>query len=268
MGDRASSKWITCHQPKKGARLRLFCLPFAGGGASIYRTWASGLPSWVEVCPVQFPGRENRYREAPFTNLVSLAEALTVELGPFLDTPYTVFGHSMGALVGFEVARSLRRVGAPMPRAMFLSAYPEPRKALARKMIHELPKGEFVEELRRLKGTPEAALANDELLEFMLPLLRADFQACDTYVYEPQAPLAIPFFIFGATEDREVPLLSLRGWCEQTSAPCSLKKFPGDHFFIQSQQDRLLAEISVHLTAVAGEASEGGSLEPVVERYG
>nr|MBA3949306.1 thioesterase [Acidobacteriota bacterium] len=113
MSSRIFTKWITCPSPRPRATLRLFCLPFAGGGASTYRLWAGSLPASIEVCPIQPPGREDRYAEPAFTSIAALSRALADELGPYLDTPFAIFGHSMGALVAFETARALRRAGAP-----------------------------------------------------------------------------------------------------------------------------------------------------------
>ena len=244
---RLFSKWITCPRPSPDATLRLFCLPFAGGGASIYRAWATMLPSWIEVCPIQLPGREDRYREAAFTNLIGLSRALSRELTPYLDKPFALFGHSLGALLAFEVARSLRHAEAPAPLAMCLAAYPAPHVPSARAPIHQLPDPEFIDQMRRLQGTPDAVLANRELMEFVLPILRADFQACDTYVSAPEPPLACPFFVFGGTEDVEVGAPDLERWRELTSGSFSLRMLPGTHFFVQSQRQPLLAALGAHL---------------------
>lgn len=227
--------------------MRLFCLPFAGGGASAYRLWAAAVPSWIEVCPIQLPGREDRYREPAFTNLIGLSRALARELAPFLDKPFALFGHSLGALLAFETARALRQADAPSPRALFLAAYPAPHAPQARAPIHHLPDAEFIEEMRRLQGTPDAVLENRELMEFVLPILRADFQACDTYACTPEPPLAGPFFVFGGTEDAEVGEAGLERWREQTAGSFDLQMLPGTHFFVQSQRDTLLAAIAAHL---------------------
>ena len=246
MSYRMFSKWITCPHPNPDATCRLFCLPFAGGGASTYRLWAPGLPSWIEVCPCQLPGREDRYREAAFTNLIALSRALSRELTPYLDKPYAIFGHSLGALLAFELARSLRHAQAPPPLAMLLSAYPAPHVPPERP-IHELPDVEFIEEMRRMQGTPDKVLANREMMEFMLPILRADFQACDTYVNTPEPPLSCPFFMFGGAEDVDIGEPDLERWREHTAGTFTVEMLPGTHFFVQSQRDRLLAAIGGHL---------------------
>jgi surfactin synthase thioesterase subunit len=231
--------------------VRLFCLPFAGGGASAYRLWGAALPSWIEVCAIQPPGREDRYREPPFTALTSLAQAAAREIVPLIDRPYALFGHSMGALVAFEIARALRHAGLPAPLALLPAAYPAPHLPLARAPIHHLPDAGFIEEMRRMQGTPDAVLDNQELMAFVLPILRADFQACDTYVCAPEPPLDCPFFVYGGTLDREVAEASLAQWCRQTRAACERRLFPGTHFFVQSHRAELLAAIGQDLATAA-----------------
>jgi medium-chain acyl-[acyl-carrier-protein] hydrolase len=241
------SKWVTCPHPTPDAALRLFCLPFAGGGASIYRLWASLLPPSIEVCPIQLPGRENRYHEAAFTDLVALSHAVSRELTPYFDKPFAIFGHSLGALIAFEVARALRRAQAPAPLAMCLAAHRAPQLPPSRAPIYQLADAAFIDEIRRMQGTPAAVLENRELMAFLLSTLRSDFQACDTYVCAPEPPLASPLLVFGGTEDQEVGEEALGRWREQTVAAFSLLMLPGTHFFVQSQRERLLAAIGGHL---------------------
>jgi medium-chain acyl-[acyl-carrier-protein] hydrolase len=230
--------------------MRLFCLPFAGGGASTYRLWPTRLPSSIEVCPIQLPGREDRYREPAITSVVGLARVLVRELTPFLDKPFAIFGHSMGALIAFEVARALRHAGLPLPSALFVAAYPAPQSPLARAAIHQLSDRDFIEEMRRMQGTPAAVLDNIELMEFMLPILRADFEACDTYACAPEPPLECPLFVYGGTDDSEVDDSGLDRWRDQTSKSFSLRILPGNHFFVQSHRELLLAQISEQLATL------------------
>jgi surfactin synthase thioesterase subunit len=247
---RVFSKWVTCPRPKPDARIRLFCLPFAGGGASTYRLWADRLPASIEVCPIQLPGREDRYREPAFTSVTGLASALAREVTPYLDLPYAFFGHSMGALVSFELTRALRRSGAPAPRALFLAAYPAPEISALREPIHHLPDAEFIEQMRRLEGTPEATLQNADLMSFMLPILRADFEACDTYVCADEPPLPTPVFMYGGDADHEVDQASLEAWRGITTGAFTLRMLPGTHFFVQARRDELVADIGGHLQAL------------------
>jgi medium-chain acyl-[acyl-carrier-protein] hydrolase len=250
MSVRIYSKWITCPRPAPLARLRLFCLPFAGGGASAYRLWPAALPSWIEVCPIQLPGREDRYREPAFTSVTGLCGALARELEPYLDLPFVIFGHSMGALLAFEVTRTLRRVGAPAPQALLLAAYPPPHNALARNAIHHLPDAEFIDQMRRMQGTPEAVLQNADLMSFMLPILRADFQACDTYAWVDAPPLTCPIHMYGGEQDHEVAVTALEGWRRHTLGDFSVRVLPGSHFFVQAHRDMLLSDIVGRLSAL------------------
>ena len=252
MSYRVFTNWITCPRPNRDAALRLFCLPFAGGGASTYRLWPSQLPGVVEVCPVQLPGREERYREPAFTSLIGLSRAVAREMTPFLDRPFALFGHSMGALLAFEIARALRHSRAASPAALLLAAYPEPDASSARAPIHHLPDAAFIAEMRRLQGTSEAVLDNQELMAFVLPILRADFRACDTYRYTPEPPIDCPIVAYGGRDDQEVSLRDLDQWRVHTTASFERRLFDGNHFFIQSQRELLLADIGSRLALLVG----------------
>lgn len=238
-----SDPWIASLRPKPAAALRLFCFPYAGGGASIFRGWAAALPPAVEVYPVQLPGRENRLRERPFTQISPLVEALADALRPYLDRPFAFWGHSMGALISLELARQLRREKGPDPVHLFVSAYSAPQIP-PDSAIHRLPEAAFVEELRRLKGTPEAVLQHAELMQLMLPLLRADFALVETYGYVHEDPLDCPISAFGGLEDDGVSYDDLMAWREQTRSAFKLRMFPGDHFFLHANRAQLLQVVS------------------------
>jgi medium-chain acyl-[acyl-carrier-protein] hydrolase len=225
--------WISFRKPSPHARLRLFCFPYAGAGALIFRAWSDSLPADVEVCPVQFPGRGTRLMERPFTQLLPLVESLTQGLAPLLDKPFAFFGHSLGALVSFEVARQIRREYDVHPARLFVSAGPAPQIPHRGPPIHTLPDKELLAELRRLNGTPSELLEHKELMEIMLPLLRADFAAYETYVYSNEPPLDCPIFAFGGLQDRKVDSSELEAWRDQTSISFSLRMVPGDHFFLK-----------------------------------
>jgi medium-chain acyl-[acyl-carrier-protein] hydrolase len=241
--------WITCRKPSPQARLRLFCFPYAGGGVSIFRAWSDGLPADVEVCPVQLPGRGTRLTEPPFTQLSRLVQALAEALFPLLDKPFAFFGHSLGALVSFELARQLRRqhgVGV-QPVHLFVSADRAPQIPYRDLPIHSLPEGQFLVELRRLKGTPREALEDEELMQSMLPVLRADFAVYETYVFSTEPPLNCPISTYGGLQDHKVSRGDLEAWRDQTSVSFSLRMFPGDHFFLNTTQPVLLRVLSQEL---------------------
>lgn len=247
----AADSWIAHRKPNPQARLRLFCFPYAGTGASIFRTWSNGLPAEIEVCPVQLPGRATRLMEAPFTSLSPLVKALAEALVPLLDKPFAFFGHSLGALVGVELARQLRRQSGIQPVHLFASAARAPQIPPRHRPIHALPDKEFLVELRRLNGTPGNVLEDAELMQIMLPVLRADFAVYESYVYSPEPPLDCFISAFGGLQDARITRDDLEAWRDQTSASFSLKMFPGDHFFVNTAQPLLLEILSRDLCGVA-----------------
>lgn len=219
--------------------MRLFCLPFAGGGASAYRGWGQALPT-VELYPVRLPGREARLGEPAFAVMRDLVESLADEIAPFDDKPFALFGHSMGALVSFELARALRRRGARPPAMLFLSAHRAPHLPLRRLPLAGMNDAEFLEALRRFGGTPPEVFAHQELLDIVLPTLRADFTLCDGYRHVPEAPLDCPFILYAGRQDSEVSPAEVEAWGEHTTQGARLRLFPGDHFFLHSNRDLLL----------------------------
>jgi medium-chain acyl-[acyl-carrier-protein] hydrolase len=243
----AIDSWIAFRKPNPQARLRLFCFPYAGAGASIFRTWSDGLAADVEVCPVQIPGRGTRIMETPFTQLAPLVEALAQAIDPLLDKPFAFFGHSLGALVGFELARQLRRQSGVRPVRLFVSADRAPQLSQRDRPIHVLPGGEFLRELRRLNGIPGKVLDEAELMQIMFPVLRADFAVYETYAYATEPPLDCPISAFGGLQDQRVSRGDLEAWRDQTNASFSLRMFPGDHFFWNTIQPLLLQVLSQEL---------------------
>lgn len=239
--------WVTFPKPNPKASLRLFCFPYAGGKAMSFRGWEKSLSNTVEVCPVELPGRGTRLMEQPFTDLEQLIPSITQALLPYLDKPFAFFGHSMGAIVSFEVTRLLRKKHRLAPEHLFVSGRNAPQVSIDVKPIHNLPEPEFIQELRRLNGTPEEVLENVELMQLLTPMLRADFALIEKYVYTPELPLICPITAFGGQQDYKINLNSLQAWRHQTTAEFSMQMFPGDHFFIDSAQQFLLQALSEKL---------------------
>jgi medium-chain acyl-[acyl-carrier-protein] hydrolase len=235
-----SNLWTICRKPNPQARLRLFCLPYAGGNPWMFRTWSDGLPVDVEVHAIQLPGRGTRLKEPAFARLAPLVQALTQGLLPLLDKPFAFFGHSLGAVVSFELARRLRKQQWPEPVRMFVSACSAPQLLYHGPIRHTLTEVDFLEELRRLNGTPRAVLENAELMELLLPVLRADFAVYETYQYLPEPPLHCPIAVFGGLQDSGVRRGDLEAWRAQTRAACTLRMLPGDHFYLHSAEALLL----------------------------
>lgn len=241
--------FVSCQWPNPKARLRVFCFPFAGGGASVFNTWADELPSDIraqsELCAIQLPGRDTNVRDPPFNRLSALLDALAPAIGRYSNTPFAFVGHSMGALVSFELARRLRRDGCLGPTHMVVSGHRAPQLPDRQPPIHQLDDQAIMDRLRNFGGTPEAVLKNHELMELLLPVLRADFAVCETYVYTSEEALACSITAFGGNDDAKVNREELSAWHAQTSNSFSMHMFPGDHFFIQSAQVlvlRVLAE--------------------------
>jgi medium-chain acyl-[acyl-carrier-protein] hydrolase len=236
--------WVRRQASNPQARLRLFCFPYAGGSASVFHSWAAALRSDVELNAVQLPGRENRLLDPPFIRLALLVEALAQILPPYLDRPYAFFGHSMGALIGFELARLFRKQGSPGPACLIVSGHRAPHLPDRRPPIHHLPDARFIEELRRLNGTPEEVLQHEELRDLLLPVLRADFAVCETYLYAPEQPLDCPIFVIGGEQDPEVSQDELAAWQLHTRGAFTLHMIPGDHFFLHSARPLLLNAVN------------------------
>lgn len=244
------SKWFVVPRRVPRPAMRLFCFPFAGGGARAFQAWPDHLPRDVEVWAVQLPGREGRFKEPPYVRLADLVADLVDAIAPHTDIPHALFGHSMGALVAFTLARQLRRARLRGPELLLVSGRRAPQRPDTDPPIHALPDQEFLQEIRELNGTPEAVLQNEELLQLLIPLLRADFAVCETYEYETDAPLNCPIAAFGGTDDQDVSRDDLAAWSEQTTSSSSHLMFPGDHFYLLNGVAPLLKEISRHLDRV------------------
>lgn len=246
--------WILVPKPLRNPRIKLFCVPYAGRGASLFHPWASRLPETVELSAIQLPGRETRRSEPPFRHLDAIVEALAAEILPRLDRPYVLFGHSMGALICFELARALRRRVAPLPAALVLSGRRAPSIPNGDPLLHRLPDQQFVEELcRRYNGIPQAVLDEPELMRILLPALRCDVSALETYLFRHEPPLAIPFLLYGGRDDVQMAPESVAAWRMLTEAGLELRLFPGGHFYLQEDRKALLEALSADLARlVAG----------------
>ena len=197
----------------------------------------------IEVCPVQLTGRGSRLHETPFRDYTALIPALVQGLAPYFDKPCAFFGHSMGAVISFELARYLKRVNGIEITHLFVSGRRAPQIPDTDPYTFNLPEPEFLEELHRLNGTPKEVLAHAELMKLMIPLLRADFELIQTYSYVPGPLLTCPITVFGGLGDEETPD-TLNPWREQTEGPFSLHMFPGDHFFVNTAQRQLTEVIA------------------------
>lgn len=252
-------KWIVRYRPNAQARLRLFCFPYAGGRASLFRSWVDALPAEIDLCGIQLPGREDRLSEPAYTRLAPLLQTLAEAIAPYLDRPFAFYGHSMGALISFELARQLRRSSDRHPAHLYLAAYRAPQLPNPNIKIYHLPP-EVFKVVLRADGIPETLLQNDELMQIMLPTLRADYELCDTYEYREEPPLTCPMALFGGLDDVRVRQSDLQAWQQHTSAPQSLLMLPGSHLFLHTAQDLLTTEISQSLEKHLHPATSSESL--------
>lgn len=251
-GETDSAIWLKRMDAGGAGRARVFALPPAGAGAAAFRPWAATFPAGLELWAVRPPGREERVLEAAHTRILPLVEALHAVLTPRLDLPFVLFGHSMGALMAFELARLLRERGEPQPRHLFVSARRAPRLAPRDSPIHQLDDERFKDALRRVGGTPEGVLAHPEMMALLLPSLRADFEAVDTYTCTGGEPLEVPLTALGATHDPLVPVADLEGWRDETRGRFEARVVPGGHFFLASARDELVALVAAALEPQAG----------------
>ncbi|HLF29142.1 MAG TPA: alpha/beta fold hydrolase [Anaerolineae bacterium] len=244
--------WTVRFKPDPAARLRLFCCPAAGSGPATFREWPAALPAQVEVCMVQLPGRERRLREAPYRQLSMLVEDLGEALHPYLDLPFAFFGHSLGALISFELARYLTREHALQPVHLFVAGRRAPHLLDPDSPLHQLPDSALVAEVqRRYEGIPEVIRQDDDLMQLFLPILRADFAVIETYAYANEDPLECSITAYGGLQDSRTSLDSLSAWRDQTRGNFTMRLFPGGHFFVNSARSLVLEAFAEELSALA-----------------
>ena len=237
---------------RPGARLRLLCFHPAGGGPALFRGWPAALPEDVEVLAVQLPGREGRLAEPCLTGFPEAVKRLHAALRPWLDRPYALFGHSMGALLAYGVATAAARHGDRTPAGLLVSGAGGPGSARDRRGRAYWSERELVAELRSMGGTPEEVLADRDLLSVVLPTLRADYAICDSFRRPAGPPLDCPVSVFGGQDDDSVPVGDLRRWSDTTRGESSVRLFPGGHFFLTAPSSAaVLAAVAADLAALA-----------------
>lgn len=244
---RASAEWGVRWRPVPSARVRLFCLPHAGGGTAAYRTWADRLPPDIEVVAVRLPGRETRLAEQPFTRLDDLVQAMLDGLEPWMDRPHAWFGHSMGALVAFEACRTSRRLCLAEPTQLFVSGLCAPHLDRGERPSSDMEPGRIADWLRELNGTPAEVADDPAALVAYLPTLRADLSVVEQYRYHPERPLDCAISAFGGVDDDATTVAGLKAWDSYSTTGCKLRMFPGSHFFVQCSQAPLLTAIAADL---------------------
>ena len=241
--------WIVRKSAMAIPRLRLFCFPYAGGGALIYRAWTQALPDDVELCAVQLPGREQRLREPPIRRVSQAVDLLSAALARHLDRPFAIFGHSMGAVLGYETARRLLVDTGIEPCRLFVSGHRAPHLPSRKPPLHGLPDDAFIAGVKALDGTPADVFEDKELMGLVLPMLRADFELVETYAELPGPRLSCPVMAMGGDADTDVPMEDITPWQDVTRGPFKSAFFRGGHFFLNTARDDLLEVLVNELPA-------------------
>ncbi|MEJ8641138.1 thioesterase domain-containing protein [Streptomyces sp. MS1.HAVA.3] len=229
--------------PVREGALHIVCLPHAGAGASSYRSWASTAPEGLSVCPVQPPGREGRGAEAAYDDVAAFVRDLAPVLLDTVPRPFALFGHSTGALTAYELARELRRLGAPMPRHLFVAGRRAPHIPMPRTNLGNASVDTLRKTLRKLGGTPEAVLEQDGLLRHLQPLLAADFHLNESYEFPGDEPLDVPITAFPALHDSGAGVAEMGPWNLHTTSDFNQLELDGGHFAVFDQAARVQAHM-------------------------
>jgi len=225
-------------------KLRLFCFPYAGSSAVVtYKYFSDVLPKYVEVCPVELPGRGSRMSEKLVDNMNDILLDILETIGQSIHEPYIFFGHSMGALISYELTNLFIKKSLPLPLKLYLSAHRAPFAEKDGPIMHKLNNQEFIKELISMKGVAQEILDHSELLNLVLPIIRNDYKLCETYSYKPHNKIDIPITVFGGKFDKDIEEEHLLQWSELTNSNFSSFLFDGDHFFILKRKEKVTGKL-------------------------
>jgi surfactin synthase thioesterase subunit len=248
------SKWLLGLTPdRQTPSTRLFCFPHAGGSAYAYRSWAVRLPQDIELVGVEPPGRSERLREPAYGDARALVEHLLGILSPLLDLPFAIFGHSMGALLAFELSQQLERMGLPRPVHLFVSARPAPHSPVCRTELHRLSDQALWKAACARGGVPELIQGDTSFQRLFLPLFRRDMELVETYVQSRPKPISVPITALGGVDDDHPTIEQLRDWAGYSSTTFSTRTFAGGHFFLRQEEAALVEFVSRVLQPNRGE---------------
>jgi surfactin synthase thioesterase subunit len=228
-------------------RMRLYCFPYAGGGTASFQQWQAQCDPAIQVCPLQLPGRGARFGETPYSDWPSLIADLGQMLRSQGTLPFAFFGHSFGALVAFELTRYCQQHQLAMPQLLMVSGSAAPQNRGADRDLANLDDNALIESLKEYKGTPPEVLEHRELMELLLPTIRADFNLVSAYRYRPSHLLNIPITVFAGRQDTEIELEQVNAWQAETHRPATIYWCDGDHFFIHSERTKVLAHVNRQL---------------------
>ncbi len=243
-----NSVWFQRLIARPQARARMFCFPYAGASAAAFRLWPAGVPAELEVVAVQLPGHGSRFSEPPLASIPALVDSLMPVLRSYMDLPFVFFGHSMGALLASEVARTLTICGDPTPGHLVVSGRRPPHINSPEPLLHHLPDAQFLTEINlRYGGIPPEILQHADVLELLLPSLRADMTAIETFLPSRSITLPCPIYALGGADDKLTPREHLEAWRGETSSTFRLRTFPGGHFYLDACREEVLADLSLTL---------------------
>jgi len=239
---REAQSWWVVPTVRPDPTVRLFCFPYSGSGASIYRAWERELPGDVELCAVQLPGREERIDEAAVGTMDALVAAIADNLAPDLDRPFAFYGHSFGGFLAFEVARLLRRRGAPMPRQLLIGAAAAPSQRTEDKLRAARPE--------MLRALPEQVRNDAELMALATAIFQADFAALQSWRYRDEEPLPCPITVYAGADDPYCTIAEAEAWRGLAGGEFAVEVLPAGHFFLHDHRDRLLALVASKLAQI------------------
>jgi surfactin synthase thioesterase subunit len=239
--------WCRRYRPSKAAAQRLVCFPHAGGSATFFLPVSAALSPEVDVVAIQYPGRQDRRSERPINNVETLADQLHEVLRGQADVPVTFFGHSMGAIVAFEVVRRLEADGHS-PVRLFASGRRGPSTYRDEK-VHLRDDAGIIAEVRRLNGTASSVLGDDEMMRAALPALRADYGAVETYECSPDTSVMCPITVLVGDSDPKTTIDEANVWAGHTSGSFDIQVFAGGHFFLTERADEVMKLLYRHFNA-------------------
>jgi surfactin synthase thioesterase subunit len=247
-----NSSWFLRQPRNHIPKLRVFCFPYAGGNASIFSEWQRSIHADVEIVAIQPPGRANRVFESPLDNMFETIKCLMDNAAYITSTPYVFLGYSLGSRISFELAMHLQAGGYRLPLHLIVCASRAPHLALSSPRIHNLPDSEFTEQLKLLSGTPQEILENREMMELLLPMLKADFKIAECFRAKNKS-LNCPITVLGGKTDSTISTEELSRWNELTTFKCDIRSVCGGHFFINENPSYLLQLLNSILTPYLGE---------------
>lgn len=254
--DCVRNTWVRQYHEPRGDGPTLVCFPHAGGSASAYFSLSAALSASADVLIVQYPGRQDRLDEPAIEDLREMADQAVKALAPWLHRPLALFGHSMGAALAYEVALRMERGQGHGPAGLIVSGRAAPSVRQDRG-IHRMDDKGITEHMAELAGTPPALLADKDLLAILIPPMRADFKAVETYQDLPGSKVGCPISSYCGEQDTDVPRDGFLRWGEHTTAECTASFFEGGHFYLQSQEPHVARAISRDLAAFASRSMAG-----------